>query len=308
MATTITFHLFSGRPNPVKQISERTEKELFARLERMHRRPARRVSPASSQFGTFTVTRRIARRRLQFTVGYGLVENALFPNVAWSDSEGVFEFLVGVLRSPLLSNRLLTALSKVARPDFRDRTVSTFKCGVNKTVDAQEFDAMWGRWYSTSFGAWIDHWPCNNCYDYANNKLTDTYSQPGIGGGKEFRSHTCKDLAGAAESDGLRRVTRLSRLGLNQGWYVVLLLGRILDEPDFHWLKQDASGCWSHKMGGGQPSEHDASVKKIKIPESANFSYYGGLMVYDTICGYFVTHANVTIKGRGKLSCEQPIY
>src|SRR5262244_1273623 len=43
----------------------------------------------------------------------------------------------------------------------------------------------------------------NNCYNYANNKVTNTFAQPGRGTGQMFASLAGRDVAAAALRDGL---------------------------------------------------------------------------------------------------------
>ena len=42
-----------------------------------------------------------------------------------------------------------------------------------------------------------------NCYNYANDKITDSYAQPGTASGAPFKSITAKAMLRASESDGL---------------------------------------------------------------------------------------------------------
>lgn len=258
-----------------------------------------------SLLGTFTVTRRVGRRATTFYVGGGLVDFPLLPG-AFADSEGINEFLFSSLRSQLVSAGLKRTLLAYQYTGFRIREISTFKCGVNRTADAQDFDMYWGAGYTPDWMIW-NRQPCNNCYDYANQQLTDTYAQPGVGGGKRFRGYSCKEMSYAAQLDGLNPATRLQTLGPAQGWYVALFLGRVGTEDDFHWVKQDSSGCWSHKLGTAMPSEFDSQGKRVKFPQSAVFSYYNGQITYNTFCGYFRTRAGVTIRGLDPPGCA-PAY
>lgn len=47
---------------------------------------------------------------------------------------------------------------------------------------------------------------CNNCYNYANDILTDTYSQPGLASGQVFSDYKGTSLVSAAQLDGLKTV------------------------------------------------------------------------------------------------------
>jgi hypothetical protein len=222
------------------------------------------------------------------------------------DSEAVNELLFSLLRSSLVSSRLERTLLAYQYSGFRLANLSTFKCGVNRTVDAQGFDLYWGAGYTPDWMIW-NRQPCNNCYDYANYQLTDTYSQPGVGGGKHFRGYSCKEVTYAAQLDGLRPAPTLKTLGPGQGWYVALFLGKVGTEDDFHWVKQDSSGCWSHKLGSAMPSDLDSKWNKIKFPQNAAFSYHNGLINYPTFCGFFRTHAAVIIRGLDPPGCP-PVY
>ena len=44
---------------------------------------------------------------------------------------------------------------------------------------------------------------CNNCYNYANDKRTNTFSQPGLANGQAFQLNNPQTVQTAAEADGL---------------------------------------------------------------------------------------------------------
>ena len=43
----------------------------------------------------------------------------------------------------------------------------------------------------------------NNCYNYANNKITNSFAQPGTASGHPYGALTPEELLQASESDGL---------------------------------------------------------------------------------------------------------
>ena len=43
---------------------------------------------------------------------------------------------------------------------------------------------------------------------------------------------------------------------------------------DFHWLRRDATGSWSHKRGGTAVSDKDDSQKIIEDPRTADLGHY----------------------------------
>jgi hypothetical protein len=42
----------------------------------------------------------------------------------------------------------------------------------------------------------------NNCYNYASNRRTDTFAQPGKGAGQMYTALTCAEVTRAALADG----------------------------------------------------------------------------------------------------------
>ena len=56
--------------------------------------------------------------------------------------------------------------------------------------------ARWNRRESTR--------RCNNCYNYANTLITNTYVQPGVGSGQPFGAVTAQEVQAAAVRDGLQ--------------------------------------------------------------------------------------------------------
>jgi hypothetical protein len=74
---------------------------------------------------------------------------------------------------------------------------------------------------------------------------------------------------------------------------VALVLDR--DYWDFHWLRQNWTGLWSHKLGDNEVKEVDAQGHLIFHPMTANLNYDATKPWYSTkkrphyreICGYF---------------------
>jgi len=58
----------------------------------------------------------------------------------------------------------------------------------------------------------------------------------------------------------------------------------------YHFYRQDSDGSWSHKDGPKEPTQLDASNKKIYDPESANRNYTHAN--YSDFCGYLCVPEN----------------
>lgn len=306
MPTIVSLSLFSGRPNPRIELSPAAAEELRNRIRRLRGGRRERVWDARPfGIGILRVTR---EDRTQLLCGAGLIELALYP-YSYPDTEGIEAFLIEQFPDsavPAMFKRKLKA--QIATRAVSPKMKRYKPCKGNAAVDAQPFDPFWG-----TLG--YNHWPCNNCYDYANNQITDTYSQPGYGSGQVFTAYSAwgvqalslasvrDSIKAAAIRDGLVSVTTLTDplKKPGSGWYVALLLGSApigggKREWDYHWIKQDKSGCWSHKLGSGAVWNTDSNFAPIYDPQTAVFNF-GGVFVYDKFAGYFRTTAKAMIKG-----------
>jgi len=124
----------------------------------------------------------------------------------------------------------------------------------------------------------------NNCYNYGNDVVTNTFAQPGEGSGHHWKENTCEDIKTAAISDGL------VYMGLDyptthpeKGHYLALL---IWPNINFHWVRLDSNKLWSHKPGGSPIINHDNGGEEITNPAKQDFS------PWSLFCGYFLTIPN----------------
>ncbi|MFN3546219.1 MAG: hypothetical protein ACK4U0_01910 [Mesorhizobium sp.] len=123
--------------------------------------------------------------------------------------------------------------------------------------------------------------PFNNCYNYANNRATNTFAQPGRATGKPITALSCGGVQPSAQSDGLKPAGNFSgKLNAGQGWYVALV---VAPGYDYHWYRQDTVGCWSHKPGQTAARDTDNSGNKIADPKTCNRG------PYTSFCSYMVT-------------------
>ena len=120
----------------------------------------------------------------------------------------------------------------------------------------------------------------NNCYNYASNKRTDTFAQPGRGCGSMYRSLTCAEVTRASLCDGLH--VRYNCFPASEApRYLVALV--IAPGRDFHWYRLNKEGFWSHKPGSTPVRNVDNSNRVITNPETCNRG------IYTQFCGYFYT-------------------
>ncbi len=127
----------------------------------------------------------------------------------------------------------------------------------------------------------------NNCYNYACNWQDDSFAQPGMAGGYTPSSISCAEYIKAAKADGLTQIDCDAQCP--PGSHKSMLV--IAPGSDFHWYRQDADGTWSHKPGGTDATNKDASGNPINDPRTAD---RGG---YTQVCGCFCDGPQVTKVG-----------
>jgi len=137
-------------------------------------------------------------------------------------------------------------------------------------------------------GCFIQQCTENNCYNYANDVVTNTFAQPGRGTGHKWVSDNCSSVTAGAKSDGLLWAgTTLPKSAPAHGHYVAML---IWPQTNFHWIRMDASNFWSHKPGQTPVRDVDDDGKKITDPSKADFA------PWTQFCGYFISvPSNITI-------------
>lgn len=160
------------------------------------------------------------------------------------------------------------------------------------------------KWYPDMETIWD-----NNCYNFATNTLTNTFAQPGVGGGLNYLTHDdlndCKKLVEGAKKDGLIP-TANSTLGNYDGerkncHFLAAMVGGDFWGNDYHWFRLMKPGTdnvtrpiWFHKPGGTIPLSKDFSGKPIGIKAIFHPKTRFDSGLYTKFCGLF-------------LECGQPL-
>jgi len=129
----------------------------------------------------------------------------------------------------------------------------------------------------------------DNCYNYGNNQLTYTFAQPGRASGGTASSMTVALVRTAALNDGLTWVgwnfpgNAYTCPGAGTLVFMTVAIG-----IDYHWYRLDkAAGKWTHKPGGTDATDRDASNNLITNPLLANRNY--GFLNYTENGGFYCT-------------------
>jgi hypothetical protein len=123
-------------------------------------------------------------------------------------------------------------------------------------------------------GFWNDsaHIGKNNCYNYASDRRTDTFAQPGRASGHMYARINCGDVTNGAVSDG----ASLNCAPANQAprWYMALVIAPGPGFIDYHWYRLSKEGFWGHKPGGTAARNTDNSGHIVNNPQTANRGPY----------------------------------
>jgi hypothetical protein len=127
----------------------------------------------------------------------------------------------------------------------------------------------------------------NNCYNYASNKRTDTFAQPGRACGHMYTAINCQEVSRAGLCDGLHRRYNCFPDSEKPRYLICLWMA---PGYDYHWGRKQKEGFWGHKPGGTAVRNTDSSGKVITNPQTANMA------PYTQFCGYFYTCKSQVIR------------
>jgi hypothetical protein len=284
MSLVATMHIYSGRQNPRRLLSADETREFWDRLRSLQVQTIFKAVGFQSLVGYrgFTIT-----DALRVRVRDGIVDLGSGRSSFWDRDRSLESWLLGtVFRGAIEPAALATAEESLSEDidDIIKRRLSEWAFSrasatcISKAQDAPLYDPS--RWNVDPFQ---DE---NSCYNYANDQRLHQVAEPGVGGGIKI-NFSCGGLLAGAKADHLHFVNDAkTALGPGQGWYVALATTPRLD--DFHFYRQDSSGCWSHKVGLGEATNIDDDRKVITDPEVAKLGDY-------TFCAYMVTNRKVVI-------------
>jgi hypothetical protein len=177
---------------------------------------------------------------------------------------------------PPLVEFVLTQLANSAN-DYQSVTDSNVETNVLSQAEAVSCPIELGKFNP---GFWNDpaYVRRNNCYNYATNRRTNTFAQPGRASGHPYQTLTCPDVAAAALSDGAHRRFDCFPDSEKPRWFMALV---IAPGFDYHWYRKQLDGCWGHKPGATPAKNTDNNGQVITNPETC------ARAPYTDFCGYF---------------------
>lgn len=270
MSITVTLHIYSGRPDPRWTLSAEQEKALTAALARGEAGVQGAARPPKGLgyrgFTIRTATKGVRPSRLH--LHDRLLARAPGDALGLPD-HGTERWLLDSA-GPAVSDAARAAVLRAL-----DR-LETSPPPSPDLLGAPPYDP----------GVWNDDpdvMENNNCYNYANNLITNSFAQPGRGSGAIFTDFDCTDVGDASERDG-QVPTDDPDQDPEDGQIICLV---IWPDEDFHWYRKDDDGMWSHKPGSTEATNLDASGNVIDSPETCDRGDY------TVLCGYYLCDPDV---------------
>jgi hypothetical protein len=283
MSVIVTLNVFSGRPNPSWTISEEEAADLEGRIARIADHSNLKALEPLAGLGYRGFSIRRDESPYSRHIYAGIVDPGHgIPSLIAGDRE-VEQWLLSSARTTIGESIAAHVRDQLARPTsaaaFRGPLSSAVPCPVCHAADAPVYNpALWNT---------PTVQPHNNCYNYANNRITNTFAQPGRATGHPITALSCAGTTPSAQSDGLVPAANFSgALGTGQGSYVALV---IWPGNDYHWYRQDKVGCWSHKPGQTAARNTDNSGNAIADPKTCNRG------PYTDFCTYMITKSTVHV-------------
>lgn len=270
MSVTVTLHVFSGVPDPAWELTDAQTQELADRIARIDKTTLLKPPGIVGGLGYRGFSVQAVREKLLAPHMYlhsGVVDLERFDANLLVDNSDLEEWLLstaGAAVEPDVAQFVQAELSGSAK------AISPAVAPQAAILAVLPYNP--GKWNNDPNIQWR-----NNYYNYANDKITNTFAQPGRGSGQMFSSLDCGNVGFAAQRDGQRPVSSASSTPA-QGHFIALVIwpGR-----DYHWYRLDNNTRWSHKPGQTPTRNTDNSGRPIIDPRNCDRGHY------TSWCGYY---------------------
>jgi hypothetical protein len=269
MSVTVTMHVFSGRTDPAWELSDDQVQELADRLARISNTTLLKPPGILGALGYRGFTISSVRERdfePEMYIHAGIVDTSRLAVNLSTGNPDLEQWLLSTAGSALDVN-----IKQYVSQELSGGNIAGLSTGPSIVV-VPPFNP--GKWNNNP--TILQN---NNCYNYANDKITNTFAQPGKGSGQTWSQLiTCaSDVAPAAQRDGQIPVGPPASTPA-QGHFIALVLGI---GYDYHWYRLDSNNMWSHKPGRTQAKNTDNSGRLISDPRNCDRGPYG------VFCGFF---------------------
>ena len=280
----ITADMFSGRPNPVWEVEGAEAESLLQEISRNQDAVAAMDEGYQGLGYRGLIVESLADN---MSSKYGLPSSLRLANGANAKGLEIGDRIV----SSMLKAKILDEGSHKSLIEQLQAFGQGFGAGITESdhvetapapVEAAAVAAVTCQIESAAFnpGFWNDpaHIGKNNCYNYASNRRTDTFAQPGLATGHQASVMACANVTAASLSDGLHKRFNCFPASENPRWLMALV---VAPGQDYHWYRKQKEGFWGHKPGHTAARNVDNNNHVVLNPETAARG------PYTNFCGYF---------------------
>lgn len=297
MSATVYLDVFSGLPNPQWKLKDADYQELLRRVTSLRAGPLEPGFEAAEWGYKGMVIRSPGRATIRIFAGVGAKSGYVqianrrgtFVDVERSIEPWLLDRATGMVDKYGLTYAELTRARNETRIKGLDqaRPIGAFACATGVLFPPTKGERA--RWNDSS----------SNCYNYANNQKAGG-GLPAVPGPNHRLSWTPDEMRHAAiVKDKLELVSMDGHLPAvcpddPRSHYVVICLRDPIGNgafTDFHCLRLDQDGKWSHKDGAGPVRRHDDIKHEITDLRNAHFK------IPLTFVGFFLS-----TKGRRRIS------
>lgn len=295
----VTLDVFSGRPNPTWQLSEKQANQLFERVTDRALIDSQAVdgvlgyrglvisahgddqlpegAPATFRIGGQLPTEYAAPESEARALSAEEVDDATDWLLATGE-HAVDEHVMSVVKDLIHLKR--------AQLDAGEPAAARVEEDLEKALGATTRACIIANTpYNPGFWNTPTVQPKNNCYNYSMNYRSDTFAQPGRISGHPNSTMDCAHVAAAANWDGCTAVCN----GSNKNVALVIWPG-----VDYHWYRRHSNGFWGHKPGGTAARNTDNSGRVINgttlTPANCNRG------PYTVFCGYRFSPSGMRVR------------
>ncbi len=275
MSVTITLDIYSGLPNPSWELSDQQAGELAERL---------RAASGTTQRKLASLDGRLGYRGFRIdAVQEKGIEAMTLVHAGLADVSRMYPSLV--LGGVELEQWLLAT----GRPGLTDETAAyvtgEIAAAAEQGAGAASLTEV-GTLAEPPYdpGKWNNNPTIlrnNNCYNYASDKITNSFAQPGRGSGQIGPyPPSCSGTGAAAQRDGQIPIPN-PNISPAEGQIVALVVSTTPGFLDYHWYRRDNNGRWSHKPGQTPVRNTDNAGRLITDPQTCARG------PYNLFCGWF---------------------
>jgi len=258
----VVLDIFSGRPNPTWTIDR--SHPLYSQIATDLNKVEHTESRDALGYRGFSIEmRNPLGQSVQKTVGagtYSLLEMELLQSCPFHIRDPVRDHIVNVIAE----------LTNTTAPTLFDQQLNDLQ-NMDRMAYCKHPKFEPEKWNSPL--AMIT----NNCYNYATQRQTNTFAQPGRGSGLEFSTFTADDVLAAVLRDGLIQLPYYAP-ELNPELCIIALV--VWPNEDYHFYRLDDNYKWSHKMGWDPVVNTDDGGMEIWDPKFANRGKYTVFVSY----------------------------